>query len=302
MKLPSRAILRQSWKTFLALALIGLTGFSIGVYANKVVVQNVQPVGGNHIQVPAPELQVLNSMWSLELNSSLVTGLILNVTTSGPATSTGSKIYQIAVEVSCIPAGGTVVKPNCAIGTTLVNLPVNMGGSVVLVPVGITPAIDPESTEIDNLSFIVTSTPADMILNTCVIVSICWTVIPFNPPTPPHEPRSDFTLFINNYQTAPFTLSLSSPSGPSSITVTKIVQALNGYSGTVTLSASFPPDLAVSFVPGPNPVIVPLNGAAPSIETISTTTTTVLGMHMITNIATDGIHWHTFPVFVNVIP
>lgn len=238
---------------------------------------------------------MLNTYWNTELNSSRVTGLILNLTTTGVSGATGSKLYHIDVQVSCL--AGTAVSPNCAFGSTLVTLPVNMNGTTVMIPVSISPSIDPEITEIDDLSFIVTGTPADMIMSTCVIQSICWTVIPFPKPCLP----VDFALFVATTPGGPLTLTLPLPgsTGPNTVSVTKIVQSFCKYTGVVTLSAAAPPDLMVTFAPVSQ--LVPPGGAVTYTETISTTAATIPGPHLVVNIATDGILFHTFPITVNVV-
>ncbi len=292
MQFPDRSALRRRWKTILATLLIAISGFSLGTFANRVVVQQVQSIGGNHVTVPAPELQVLNTIWNTDLNSSRVTGLILNLTTTSSSGATGSKLYQVEVQVSCLT--GTAVSPNCAVGTVLVTLPVNLNGASVLVPVAITPSIDPETTEIDDLSFIVTGAPADLIMNTCIAIA-CWTL-----PQPPIC-KPDFALFTQTTAGGPLILPLSPPGSPAptSVSVTKIVQSFCKYTGLVTLSAVAPPDLVVTFSPGA--VLVPPNGAATSTETITTIAATVLGPHLIVNIATDGVLWHTFSIIVFVV-
>ncbi len=296
MKFPSRSILRSRWKTILATLLIAISGFSLGTFANRVVVQQVQSIGGNHVTVPAPELKVLNTIWNTELNSSRVTGLILNLTTTGASGATGSKLYQVEVQVSCLT--GTTVSPNCAVGTTLVTLPVNMNGAAVLIPVSISPSIDPETTEIDDLSFIVTGAPADLIMNFChTVIVACWTGVP-----PPLPPKPDFALFAQTSTGGPLTLPLPTatvPGGTSSVSVTKVVASLGGYAGVVTLAAIAPPVLSVTF--STNPVLVPANGAVTSTETITATTATPPGLYVVVNEAFDCCHFHTFPVFVNVV-
>ncbi len=294
MNFPSRSILRSSWKSILAMLLIAISGFSLGTFANQVIVQQVQSIGGNHVTVPAPELKVLNTFWNTELNSSRVTGLILNITTTAPSGATGSKLYQVEVQVSCLT--GTTVSPNCAVGTTLVSLPVNLNGASVLIPLSIAPSIDPETTEIDDLSFIVTGTP-DKAFCPFQLAFGCWQILP-----PPKPPPPDFALFAQTSTGGPLTLPLPPPGSPAptSVSVVKVVQSLNFYTGTVTLTALVaPPDLVVTFSPGA--VLVPPNIAVTSTETISTTAATMPGLHIITNIGSDGILWHTFTIFVNVV-
>jgi hypothetical protein len=299
MNFPSRSILRSKYKTVLAALLIAISAFTIGTYANRVIVQQVQSIGGNHVNVPAPELQVLNTIWNTELNRSIVTGLLLNVTTTGVPGQTGTKLYHIDVQVSCLPSTATAPR-NCAFGSTLVTLPVNMNGTVAVVPVSIAPAIDPEVTEIDDLSFIVTGSPADLTMNTCLPV-YCYTIItiPVLPPPP------DFALFAPN--DAPIVLHCGFSTIGNSCTiistasVMKVVQSFNGYTGMVTLSTIAPPGLTAS-IGGPNPQLVPPGGSVTFTETISTTTTTVPGNYLVVNVATDGILSHTWPVFVQVLP
>jgi hypothetical protein len=297
---PSRLRIARSWKTLIAVLLVGLAAFSVGVFANRVVVQQVQSIGGNHVNVPAPELQVLNTVWNTELNRSIVTGLLLNVTTTGAPGQTGSKLYHIDVQVSCLPTTATSPR-NCAFGSTLVTLPVNMNGTAVMVPVAIAPAIDPEIVEIDDLSFIVTGSPADLYMTTCYSVFVfpyCYTIIQIPTPQPP-----DFFLFAPNDIPVVLHCGQSITGGQcavSTASLTKVVQSFNGYTGTVTLSANAPPGLVATIVPVSQ--LVPPGGSVPYTETISTTPTTLLGNYLVVNVATDGSLTHIYGVMVHVVP
>jgi hypothetical protein len=119
-----------------------------------VIVQNVQSLAGNHVSVPAPELRIINSSWNINGTASLLTGVTLNVTTVG-GSAVAFKLYTIYVQVSCLNANN--VSYTCATGTGTITLPANGGAGTVVVPVS--PAIDPETTEVHDLSFIVTGTP-----------------------------------------------------------------------------------------------------------------------------------------------
>jgi hypothetical protein len=287
-----------------AISLVAIAAFSIGAYANKVSVQQVQSIGGNHVTVPAPELQVINTLWNTELNNSLVTGLILNVTTTGVAGETGTKLYHIDVQVSCLPATSPAAVSNCAFGTTLVTLPVNLNGTSVMVPVALSRAIDPEVTEIDDLSFIVTGSQTDPTLNSClaiycyteIICFVCHFVIPdFSVFTP-----NDIPINLCTSQT-PSTGTPCPPTLPTTATVTKVVQAFNGYTGNVTLKALVPSISGLTVTIAPAWQIVPTNGMVTYTETISTTSATPPGTYTIMNVATDGSLFHVFPVNVHVL-
>jgi len=195
------------------LLLLLLIGGSVitGVIANRVVVQPVQPLAGNEATVPAPELQVLNSIWRLDRNTSTVTGVLLNVTTV--STSAGTpvtvKLYRIIVQVSATTPAGRVY--TASTGTAIILLPSNMNGATAIVLVNLTPPVDPEIVEIDDLSFIVTAIPV--------------------------TPR---VTGIPN----PSTVSINPTTGTASFSVP--VQSVNGFTGTVSLSTTASPGLMVS--------------------------------------------------------
>ena len=66
-----------------------------------------------------------------------------------------TKLYQVFVQVSCL--NSALVEFICATGTGTITLPASGGAGTLVVP--ITPPIDPELTEIHDLSFIVTGSP-----------------------------------------------------------------------------------------------------------------------------------------------
>ncbi len=157
-QLSSFSRVRERWKTILVLAVVVAASFSIGVFANRVIVQNVQSLAGNHVLVPAPELQILQTTWAINGTASLVTGVKLNLTTVGLSGSPIiTKIYQIFVQVSCLDAAG--VEFTCSTGNGSVALPSNMSGAQFLLPITLSTPIDPEATEVHDLSYIVTGAP-----------------------------------------------------------------------------------------------------------------------------------------------
>jgi hypothetical protein len=103
--------------------------------------------------VPAPELQIQNNFWRINANQSVVTSVILQVFTNASGTVV-NKFYQIVVQVSCTNSAGAVY--TCSFGRGTVSLPTNTAGATFIVTVPLTPQIDPETTEIDDLSYIVT--------------------------------------------------------------------------------------------------------------------------------------------------
>lgn len=102
--------------------------------------------------VPSPPLVILGVFWNINVTSQLVTGLILNLTV--PA-GQNTALYNIIVSVSCknLTSGAQFW---CSHGSERVVLP---GGATVIIPITLTPQVDPELTEVHDLSFIVTSTP-----------------------------------------------------------------------------------------------------------------------------------------------
>ncbi len=154
---PSLFRIRRGWKIILLVTVVTAASFTLGVLANQVVVQQVQSLAGNHVLVPAPELQVLSTLWVINGTASLVTGVNLNVTTVSP-TPLQLKLYQIFVQISCLPpAPAPPVEFTCSTGQTQVTLPTFLNGTMI-VSVSLNPTIDPELSEVHDISFIVTGT------------------------------------------------------------------------------------------------------------------------------------------------
>jgi len=227
--------------------------------ANQVVVQQVQSLAGNHVLVPAPELQILSTFWDINGNLSLVIGVTLNVTTVGPPGSTATKLYQIFIQVSCLDSAGKEF--TCATGNGTINLPVNMNGKFVLLTIPITPQVDPETIEIHDLSFIVTGSPS-------------------TPPPPPAQCDSTFTV-----SATPPNVNLTRPAvGNSSATVTKTLFYPKNANPCpkilVNLVAkSNPPGLLVFL--SANSVILTPGGTAVVSETIVATPNTLPGQYTV---------------------
>lgn len=190
------------------LAVSIIASFTIGAYANQVKVSQTSAIAGNHVFVPAPELQIINTLWHVSLNQSLVTFLVLNVTTAG--TSGGFRLYQVFVEVSCLNLT-TNAEFTCSQGSGLIPLPTNMNGASAVLPIVLHPPVDPEIAEIHDLSFIVTETALP---NSHGVIGVA------NPATP--------TLNANGSATVSITL-----------------YSVNGFSGLVTVQPQSVPQLTV---------------------------------------------------------
>ena len=270
--LPSRAVLRNKWKTLLAVSFVSIIFFSMGTFANQVIVQQVQSLAGNHVLVPAPELQIVSSSFIINGTASLLTAVVLNVTTVGqPGSPAGTKLYQVFIQVSCLNAAG--VEFTCATGSNTITLPTNMAGTQAILVVPVSPAIDPETTEVHDLSFIVTGTPSP--------VSGC---------------QADFSITAS-----PTVITLNDTGGvTASAKVVKTITSLCNFSGTVTLSIKLPPVPGFTATPVPAVVTIPPGGSATITEVI-TATNVPAGAYPITNIATSGSLSHAVTIQANVI-
>ncbi len=154
-KKPSVSNLRTRWKTILALAIVASASFTAGTYGNRVFVGLIQSIAGNHVLVPPPELQIIQSTWSINSKTSLVTDVDLLVTTNSSVWQL--KLYRVEVEVSCLKeTPGTVpVEFICANGRATIILPTH-GIGLRPIKILLNNPIDPEITEIHDLSIIVT--------------------------------------------------------------------------------------------------------------------------------------------------
>ncbi len=136
---------------------VAIASFTVGyVIANRVGVEWLQPIAGNRMIVPNPGLVVANVTWVISANASLVIGLNLWVLAGPPAAQYPS--FTIYIQVSCLNlgAGGREINDSeyiCSTGQATIPNPGN--GTFVRIPLH--PAINPETSEIHDLSFIVTA-------------------------------------------------------------------------------------------------------------------------------------------------
>lgn len=146
--------LRRRWKTVLVILLVAGTSFIGGGYANRVVVGIIQSIAGNRVIVPPPELQIVAAVWFIDAPKSLVTDVVLLVTTEAPVLTL--KLYAVYVQVSCLDE--TTIPPTefiCSNGRTSIVLPTD-GAGLRRLRINLSTPINPELTEIHDLSFIVT--------------------------------------------------------------------------------------------------------------------------------------------------
>jgi hypothetical protein len=272
MRLPHLSPLRAKWKTVLSLIALASASFSIGALANQVVVQQVQSLAGNHVLVPAPELQILSSSWSIDGVNSVVVGVVLNVTTVGASGLTGSKLYQIFVQVSCLNAAG--MEYTCATGSNTITLPVNMNGASTILIVRTTPPIDPETTQIHDLSFIVTGSPS-----------------PVTTPQCPPGTLPDFTITAS-----PATVNLTA-TNPTALVI-KTLTSVCGFTGTVNLSVTQPPGITDTI--NPPAVTLTAGGTATVVDKLNLAPQTPRGTFPVTVTAVSGTITHTVTITVNV--
>ncbi len=187
----------------------------------------MQSLAGNHVTVPAPELQIRNTFWHIDLNQSLVTDLILNVTTVGAAGTTGFKVYQVFVQVSCLNSAN--ISYTCSTGSGQIALPTNMNGTSAILQVKLNTPVDPEIIEIDDLSFIFTGSPLPNVPGVIGLVSS---------PTPTLGPNGIATVAVTLMSIDGFggVLTLGPASTPPGTTI-KWMNGTGQTGGTVTLQA-----------------------------------------------------------------
>lgn len=140
-------------KTLLVAAL-AVTSFTAGlVVANQVRVLNIQGLAGNRVLVPDPHLQVIQTRWTIDAPNSTITGLDLLVFPND--TVRELRLYQVLIQVSCLDPNGK--EYICSTGGVQVVLP-SMGVGIRPLHIDLQTTLFPETTEVHDLSFIVSST------------------------------------------------------------------------------------------------------------------------------------------------
>ncbi len=137
-----------------------LASFIAGGFAFPVNVQHIQPLSSSDHPVKPAHLDVVDVQWVIDPSSSTVEGVVLVVKNS----DTVDHSFRVVVQVSCLSSG--FVSPNfvfsrkpfiCAGGSFVTTiLP---PGATLVVPVDFDNAVEPERTQIEDLSFIVAEDP-----------------------------------------------------------------------------------------------------------------------------------------------
>ena len=265
--------MRTRWKTTLALAIMVAASFTVGAMANQVIVQQIQSLAGNHVLVPAPELQIISSTFTINGTLSVITAVILNVTTVGqPGAPVVTKLYQVFIQVSCLAVDGREF--TCATGAATITLPSSGGSGRLVVPIA--PQIDPELVEVHDLSFIVTGTPSP-VSGGCT---------------------ADFAI-----SAVPTSVTLNETgTGRANATLTKILTSICQFSGTINLSTKLlmpVPGLTASLFPA---TVTLTPGGTALVTEVITAVGVPPGSYPILNVATSGGSlFHSVQVTANVI-
>ncbi len=146
-----RASRRKKLLTSLAIALIAVAGLAAYAFANRVAVADVQSIAGGRVVVPASNVDIVRATWSIDPDTSLVTDVDLLVFPNAPVWKL--KLFEFFVQVSCLDSSGAQFI--CSTGSTRVVFPSHWIGLRPL-RILLNKPINPETTEIDDLSFIVT--------------------------------------------------------------------------------------------------------------------------------------------------
>ncbi len=140
--------------TILATALIATALLAGYAFANRVPVRDVQSISGNRVLVPSADLDIVRATWSIDADTSLVRDVDLLVFMNSPVWKL--KLFEFFVQVSCLDESVTPPKEFiCSTGSTRAILPSHWIG-LRPIRVDLKRPINPETTEIHDLSFIVT--------------------------------------------------------------------------------------------------------------------------------------------------
>ncbi len=135
----------------LVVALLAAAAFVAYALANRVAVADVQSIAGGRVLVPGADMDIERATWSIDPDTSTVTDVDLLVFPRAAVWKL--KLFQFFVQVSCLAPDGT--ESICSTGSTKAILPSHWIGLRPL-SIALTKPINPETTEIEDLSFIVT--------------------------------------------------------------------------------------------------------------------------------------------------
>lgn len=130
-----------------SISAIALMAFVVGAAANPVFVRFIQPLSSGEIRVPPAHIVINRIEWFVETEASDVVGIIVNATNPDAI----SHEYFIVAQLSCISPVFRLPFI-CTTGSTFIFI--RNGTSLVFFLV-FRNAVDPERTQIDDVSLIV---------------------------------------------------------------------------------------------------------------------------------------------------
>lgn len=143
------------------LAALAALAFGAFALANRVEVSDVQSIAGNRVLVPPADMKIARATWSIDAERSLVTDVDLLVEPN--STVWKMKLFEFFIQVSCLDPGpdgqeGTAddVEFICSTGQARRVWPSHWIGLQPL-RIDLQRPVNPETTEIHDLSFIVTN-------------------------------------------------------------------------------------------------------------------------------------------------
>ncbi len=140
-----------------------MISFAVGAAAFPVFVRRISPISSSENFVSRARLSVFDVQWVIDPRTSTVEGIILDVNNTD---TLSAHIFKIVVQVSCLSSGAVLrdatgiihvfpSSPFICTGGSVASLQIKADGDARLF-VDFVTAIDPEVTQIENLSFIVT--------------------------------------------------------------------------------------------------------------------------------------------------
>ncbi len=300
-KTISLSDIKTRWKTVLAIAVVSIASFSIGGFANPVIIQGVASLGGSSAPIPAPNLQILGTGFVSDPAGN-VTSVNLNVTTVGSSSALTS--YHVIVKIFCMPPAGAVLQ--CSSGNADAILPSNMTptgaaeGASTLINVPLNIPVDPSAlAQPDNMSVTTQAIPTPPGILThaggCTAGFSLGTALPaVDPNLAPIPP------IALKYDTK---VKFSATVGFSGFLLYLKTTSLCGLAGAETFTTSvFPlptPGFGITISSAPTL----LSGATNiGFETIDVPDGLALGQYAITVTACIGITCHSVTQTVDVVP
>ncbi len=146
-----KASRKKKLAMLLVVALLAAAAIVTYALANRVAVADVQSIAGGRVLVPGADMDIVRATWSIDPDTSTVTDVDLLIFPR--STVWKLKLFEFFVQVSCLDSAGNEFI--CSTGSITTVLPSHWIGLRPL-RIALTKPINPETTEIEDLSFIVT--------------------------------------------------------------------------------------------------------------------------------------------------